>query len=250
MDKEQAKLILSCARPHGADDADPAVREALDFVQSDAELRAWLEAERAMDRELIRKIKSVPVPASLRQEILTAMRREKVVPMWQRPQVWALAACLLVLVGLVLPENSFKPTLPAAGYADMRQDIGTLVSSGSFVPSHELEGLAKAQIWLGQKKAPPMDDLPPFLADAQTVACTVMEWRGRTVGGLCLEKNGKLMHVFVVDREQLDALPPDGEVLRASFGGHQTLAWNSPKHFFVLVGDQSTTDLELLIRGS
>ena len=250
MDKEQAKLILGCARPHGADDADPAVREALDFVQSDPEMKAWLAAERAMDAELTQKVKSVPVPVSLRQDIMTAMRKEKIVPMWRRPQVWALAACLVVLVGLVLPENPFKPSLPAAGYADMRQDIGTLVSSGKFVPTHELDGLPKAQVWLEQKKAPPMDDLPPFLADAVTVACTVMEWRGRTVGGLCLQKDGKLMHVFVVDRDQLDALPPDGEVLRASFGGHQTLAWNSSKHFFVLVSDQSTTDLELLIRGS
>jgi hypothetical protein len=250
MDKAQAKLILSCARPHGADDADPAVREALDFVQSDPEMKAWLASEQAMDQELIQKMKSVPVPVSLRQDILTALRKEKIVSMWRRPQVWALAACLVVLVGLALPENPFKPSLPAAGYADMRQDIGSLVSSGGFVPTHELDGLAKAQIWLGQKKAPPMDDLPPFLADAKTVACTVMEWRGRTVGGLCLQKEGKLMHVFVVDRDQLDALPPDGEILRASFGGHQTLAWNSPKHFFVLVGDQSTTDLELLIRGS
>lgn len=250
MDKQQAKLILACARPGGEDDADPAVREALAMAQQDAELHAWLEAERAMDRELVRHVKVAPVPATLRGEILAGRRMETVRPFWRRRQFWALAAAVFVLVGVAVFNFGFQPALPSADYVDMRSDIGALVSSGQFEPSHELKSGESARAWLGLRKAPTLDDLPPFLADAQAVACTVMEWRGRKVGGLCLQKEGKLMHVFVVRRDQLDALPPDGQILRANFGGHQSLVWNSPEHFFVLVGDEVTTDVEALLRGS
>jgi len=250
MDKEQAKLILSCTRPNGADDGDPAVREALDFVQSDPGLKAWLEAERASDKEFMVHLRSVAAPASLKREILAGHRMEKLVPMWRRPQIWALAACVLVLAGVAVKNLAFVPALPPAGYADMQQDVGALVAGGKFAPSLEVPGTAQARKWLADKKAPEMDDLPPFLADANAVACTVMEWRGRQVGGMCLKKNGRLMHLFVINRDQLDALPKDGQILSKAFNGHQSLAWNSPKHFYVLVADQETTDLSDLPGGS
>lgn len=250
MDKEQAKLILGCTRPNGADDADPAVREALDFAQQDPELKAWLEAERASDREFTARLRSIAVPASLKREILAGHRMEKGVPMWRRPQVWALAACVLILAGVAVRNLAFVPVLPPAGYADMQQDVGALVAGGQFTPSLEVPDTAQARRWLADKKAPEMDDLPPFLADAHAVACTVMEWRGRQVGGVCLQKNGRLMHLFVINRDQLDDLPKDGQILPKTFNGHQSLAWNSPKHFYVLVADQETTDLSDLPGGS
>lgn len=250
MDKEQARLILGCTRPGGADDGDPAVREALAFVRRDPALKAWLEAERASDRAFAAHLRSVAVPASLKREILAGHRMEKVIPMWQRPQIWALAACVLILAGVAVKNLAFVPALPPASYADMQQDVGALVAGGKFAPSHEVPGNDQARKWLADKKAPEMNDLPPFLADANAVACTVMEWRGRQVGGMCLQKNGRLMHLFVINRDQLDALPEDGRILSQTFNGHQSLAWNSPKHFYVLVADQETTDLGGLPGGS
>ncbi|MDX6766428.1 MAG: hypothetical protein SFU85_06520 [Candidatus Methylacidiphilales bacterium] len=256
MDKEQAKLILACARPDGQDDADPAVREALAFAQNDPELRTWLEAERKQDREVVRALASLPVPQRLRADLLSQLNgREKVVtfPFWRQPQVWALAAGLLVLgaIGWMVSEPGFtRPRLLAATYTEMRKDIGTMVSTGQFKPTHEVPGTGEALAWLAEKQAPLLNDLPPFLTDARAVACSVLEWRGRKVGGMCLEKNGRLMHVFVIPRNQLNALPPDGQILRESFGGHRTLAWNSPRNFYVLIGDQTDTDVEFLLGGS
>ncbi len=77
MDKEQARFILRCFRPDGADAGSPDFAEALAWAAEDRELGAWLAAERASDAAFARSLGEVAIPASLREEILAALALER-----------------------------------------------------------------------------------------------------------------------------------------------------------------------------
>ncbi len=49
MDKEEARFILRCFRPDGADAENPDFAQALGWAAKDRELGEWLARERACD---------------------------------------------------------------------------------------------------------------------------------------------------------------------------------------------------------
>jgi hypothetical protein len=252
MDKDQAKLILACRRPGGLDDQDPAIREALEAARRDPELSAWLEAEQALDGAISARLRSVPIPHALRSELLAGGKITRVSAWWQQPRVWSLAAGLVLLLGLGVTfvrdvRLTPTPALVAATFEDLRRDVSGLTRQG-FEPQAPVSGLDQARQWLVQRSAPDVGELPPFLADAITHACSVIEWRGRNVAGICLVKDGQNMHLFVLPKSVLEALPRDGEILNAQVNDLSTLAWNSPNLVYVLVGDTPQTDLSRLLQ--
>lgn len=73
MDKEQAKLILACFRPNGADVGDAHFADALKLSLEDRELGEWLANERAFDATFSKCLTSVTSPSSLRDDILASL---------------------------------------------------------------------------------------------------------------------------------------------------------------------------------
>ncbi|HEX4141898.1 MAG TPA: hypothetical protein VHY09_16235, partial [Candidatus Methylacidiphilales bacterium] len=97
MDRKEAQLILSALRPGGPEANEPIFTEALALAESDAELKAWWQAQENFDRKVAAKLREVPVPASLRIEIITA---PKIVPyyppQWQHRGLLAAAALIAI----------------------------------------------------------------------------------------------------------------------------------------------------------
>lgn len=77
MDKEEARFILRCFRPDGADAENPDFAEALAWAAKDRELGEWLARERASDAGFARALVAVSIPASLREEILAGLAVER-----------------------------------------------------------------------------------------------------------------------------------------------------------------------------
>ncbi len=77
MDKEEARFILRCFRPDGADAENPDFAEALAWAAKDRELGEWLAHERASDAGFATALNAVSIPASLREEILTGLAAER-----------------------------------------------------------------------------------------------------------------------------------------------------------------------------
>jgi hypothetical protein len=73
MDKEHAQFILRSFRPDGADAADPDFAEALQLATADLELASWLATERTYDRTIADAFAAMPVPETLRGEILASL---------------------------------------------------------------------------------------------------------------------------------------------------------------------------------
>lgn len=77
MDKEEARFILRCFRPDGADAENPDFAEALAWAAKDRELGGWLARERASDAGFAKALAAVRIPASLREEILAGLAVER-----------------------------------------------------------------------------------------------------------------------------------------------------------------------------
>lgn len=258
MDSQQARLILACRRPRGQDDQDPAIREALEAARMDPELGMWLAREQEADLAVSGKLAEVAVPERLRGEILAGQVMVRPAGVWRRVVPWALAAAVAVLAGLGVWMAMTRPSeeatgpvvaLPAAPFGDFRQDVAGLIRGG-FEPQVPTAGMAEVAEELRRRQGAARVELPPFLAEARAYACSVIEWRGRRVSGVCLEMGGKTLHLFVLPRHLLDTLPQDGEVLAAEVGDLSTLAWNTPESVYVLVADSPEVSLEGLPGGS
>lgn len=70
MDKDEARLILRCFRPDGADASGEDFAEALRLAAEDRELGEWLAGERAFDARFAQALGSLSLPQELRREIL------------------------------------------------------------------------------------------------------------------------------------------------------------------------------------
>lgn len=77
MDKEEARFILRCFRPDGADAENPDFAEALAWAAKDRDLGDWLAHERASDADFARALNAVGIPSDLRDEILAGLAIER-----------------------------------------------------------------------------------------------------------------------------------------------------------------------------
>lgn len=77
MDKEEARFILRCFRPDGADAGNPDFAEALAWAAKDRELGEWLAKERAKDADFALALTGLAIPPSLREEILAGLALER-----------------------------------------------------------------------------------------------------------------------------------------------------------------------------
>ncbi|WP_035611593.1 hypothetical protein [Haloferula sp. BvORR071] len=77
MDKEEARFILRCFRPDGADAENPDFAEALAWAAKDRELGDWLAHERSSDAGFANALNAVTIPLSLREEILAGLAAER-----------------------------------------------------------------------------------------------------------------------------------------------------------------------------
>ena len=65
MTNQDAKLVLSAYRPNGADARDPFFEQALQQAKRDPELMEWFEKQRAFDRVMVAKLRTIEPPARL-----------------------------------------------------------------------------------------------------------------------------------------------------------------------------------------
>ncbi len=77
MDKEEARFILRCFRPDGADAENSDFAQALGWAAKDRELGEWLARERARDAGFAKALGRVTIPETLREEILSALALER-----------------------------------------------------------------------------------------------------------------------------------------------------------------------------
>lgn len=232
MNKEEIRRILSVSRPRGQDSSDPLIAEAAESAARDPELANWLAQEQSFDRRFTEALKETPVPAGLKIQIMASLlpriaRR----PRWPRRVASLAAAIIILLVFFSSWRGLFQPT---ASLGDFRSEM---VSFVKLTPPLELEAtkLDRIQDWLKQVAAPAEVSVPPGLAALQPIGCRVLLFRGEKVTLICFRRGeGKLAHLFVVDRAALPALRLGNKRTFAQEGNWMTASWQKDGRLYLL----------------
>lgn len=230
---EEAKLILSAYRPNGQDADDPTFAEALNTARNEPELAAWLEDQQTFDRGVSRRLSEVTPPAGLRERILAGAKVSRRRSWWQWPQVWAVAAAVLVLLGLA--PRLAPPRRQLAEW--QKHAIGVLddLEADRTGFDHEASSPAPLVAWLKEKSAP-TPNVPTKLTSTETWGCKSWTWQGQHISLMCFKAGKQGVHLFTTERAKLANAPREGRPEFGRQGQWFVASWSAGDHTHMLAG--------------
>jgi hypothetical protein len=245
MTLEEAKQILALFRPGTADEKDAAFQEARQLAQSQPDLARWLQEHCESYLTLRRKLRSVPVPPGLKEQILAErkIRRGFFENYWVP---WlAAAAAVVLLVGIGFWSRS--PHRVNAEHAAYRKRVTEAALRGY---NMELTTRDPAQVrrFLKTKNAPADYTLPSKLQSAELVGCAVLRWQGAPVSMICFRSGRPLppgdqsdLWFFVTYRNAVPHAPSPGATVLARVNKATTASWSDEQKNYLLaaVGDEA-----------
>lgn len=259
MTQKQAKEWLSGLRP--GDHADVRgsgeweLIAALDMLETDAELRAWYEAECALDEVIFGKFaEAIILPADIKATLMQGLRNQDAPITGSGTAVpfrggWILAAAaavaLFVVVGVRMnrSEPGPEPLIAQAeglSFASFREEMAdyalTKVSLG-----HKANDWSELNDWLATKTPIKCGDLPKGIASLKTMGCNVVDWGEKHVSLYCFKKGatGEVVHLFVVDKVDMGDVPPC-KILNQPRVSHgvETAGWQDEEKVYLLIGSK------------
>lgn len=241
MNQQEAKEILLLYRP-GVDDQDPEFTEALALSKTDAELGRWLEEQLAVRKALQRRFQEIPVPAGLKEQILSE-RKSHLIPLTPLKRRTALLATAMAGALLVLGVSSvfFRPQKPDT-LAEFRGRMAEIVLR--IYPKMDLEtnDLSQIRQFMAKNQAPSYE-LPAALQKASGTGCTILKWRNHPVSMICF-KSGKHtdpmepsdLFLFVIDGTAVAKAPKMDAAKFVQLNRLGTLTWSAGDKTYVLGG--------------
>ncbi len=236
----EAKQILLTSHPARDDRDDPAVQQARALAEREPSLAQWLERQRAFQTATTRSLRSIPVPAHLRDRILEAKKIVHPVEWWRHPLLWSAAAMFVLFLSLnhwladSPPEDSlqtFRGRMVGAVLRQYTMDIAT-------------NDMAQVRSFLAARNAPADYALPDKLNRLPVSGGGILSWQGQKVSMVCLDsaKQGTLF-LFVVDRGSLSNGPSAAREFQP-VSKLATVSWTSGNRVYVLAGSGGREALE------
>jgi hypothetical protein len=247
MNRDDAKNILVLYRPGTADAADPQIVEALALVKHDAELAHWFDEYCARQEVLRAKFRQIPVPAGLKEQIISEQAARGKIIDWRRlPALTAIAAAVVVLFAFAAPLlQSFKSDNTLAVYQNRM--VGTALRT--YVMDLTTNNPEQIRAYLGQNHAPADYVLPASLEKIAVAGCAIESWQGTKVSMICFRTGKPLppgepsdLWLFVVDRALVKNAPPAGPPQLARVNQLMTAVWAQGDKLYLLgtEGDEQT----------
>lgn len=249
MDSGEIRSLLSLYRAGDDELKDPRFDEARERLETDPALARWWAEEQELDRVIASKLQNTHVPVGLKARILE--RRESVIPF--RATTWTRKLTLLaaVIVILAVLFSSWRGVFqPAGALADYRDEMVSFVKVN---PTLELEtsNLAQVSAYLGERGAPSNVRVPTKLQQMEPVGCRVLRFRGHDVSLICFKRgDGKLVHLFVMDRAAFSRLRSDGAASFQEQGDWTTAMWTEGNQAYLLATQGDRARLEKYLSSS
>lgn len=241
MDKSEIRAILSAYRPGEPETADARFQEAKAQAEADPELARWWAEQQEVDRVLAAKLQNARVPADLRSRVTAWEKRGARRSNWNRAILLAAASIIALAVLFGSWGGLFQPAISLADYRD------EMVSFVKLTPPLDLKSdeLPRITTFLEKTGAPARFTLPRGLGEMEPVGCRTLRFRGHDVALVCFKRtDGRLVHLFVVDRGALPRLARDGSRDYSAQGEWTTAAWaEGGRAYLVAVeGDRATLE--------
>jgi hypothetical protein len=243
MNSLEAKFILESRRAGELDDADPKIAEALRAMESDPELARWFAANQELDRAIVAKLRTVPVPEDLLARIRAgglagAPQRRR----WTRRRWLGLAAAAAALAA---PAALFLTRARPGHLAEFRDDMADFMDR-RWDRTFDLSDpeFAVVKTWLESRSDSVRIDVPLTLAASRTIGCKALKWRGNTATLICFtpKSAGTVVHILIVDRTALTDAPGEQPQL-AKLPNWNSAAWSRGDKVYLAL---TTADSEKL----
>ncbi len=251
MNRDEAKRSLRAFRPTEPDHQDPAFTEALDLVREDPELARWLEDEVAFDQELSGHLADAPIPADLRDRILSRKPAAESAPTTRssfRHSLALFAACVAVILGIAAFWNHTHrpPTLD-------EWQTGSLAALSQILQGHgkldqESPDSQSLRQWLTDAHSPVPQSLPRSLDHADSVGCKKLVFGNQQVSIICFHATPtQLAHLVTVDARALSHAPPEHAPQFVRNGDWVTASWSDRGQAFMLAMKGGEEELRRLL---
>jgi hypothetical protein len=179
----EAKRILIAHRPGCEPVVDTDILAALEQAERDPLLAQWWEQQQAFHASMKKGFGEIPVPEGLRDQI---RRRAKVIPlpMWRRPQAWAAAAAIAMLIGL--SALLWKPDASEGTFETFRSRMVQSVLR-QYRMDIQTNDMASIRQFLATNNAPADFELPPKLMQLPPMGAGLMSWQTSRASMVCLD---------------------------------------------------------------
>jgi len=247
MDRREVKLVLQSLRPDDLTTNDPAAIEALVFVESDPDLKAWWETHQAFDQKVASQLKQVPIPSDLRENILNMRKIKQLPPQPPRLGLWLAAAAVMAILCVAGSFMHYAADGPLARADYAAAALPLLHENAPHLamvsPDHD-----KLIAWLKENHAPigtmtsPMNSLP-------TVGCQKFVIHGHNVTLICFAlADGGVAHLFIVDQDALIDPPKKNEPEFGGMpGGWSIVSWSDDRMSYLLATTSGQDALKQLL---
>jgi hypothetical protein len=233
MTSHQAQAILARYRSGIDDPTEPDVAAALEQAGRDPELGRWLEQHSALQRVIRSKLKEIVPPPGLERRILVG-RRLVPLPTWQtRPRFLAVAASIVLFLGLatvwLMPRGTnrfadYQERMVRGALRNYRMDLVTndLVQIRSYLLKNQTHG--EYQLTRELEKLP-------------GEGCAILSWNGRRVSMVCFDAGDQRdLYLFVINRADLRDPPPTPAPQFKKVNKLMTASWSAGDKTYVLAG--------------
>lgn len=187
MTRAEAQKHLLRYRPGTSDATDPEIAEALAFATQDTELAQWLEKHCEQQDILRSKIRRMPVPAGLKEQILSERPAAARNIFMQRNVLVASAFAMVLAIALALFFTNRAGN--DDGFANYRRRMVSTALRG-YGMDLESGDPAKIRLFLAQNKVMENYELPDRLRKAAASGCAIEHWQGANVAMICF-RTGK-----------------------------------------------------------
>lgn len=248
MDNDTARRVLLLFRPGCGDEADPDVQAALKHLQQNPELQRWFDQHCAFQTAARRTLREVPVPAGLRQRILSGNPGSSKIVWWRRAAfqgpALAAAAALVLLLGmwwLWLPQpprgdfTAYREKMVSQVLREYAMDLVTtnVTEIREFLSSHP-------QALTDYELTPPLENTP-------VKGCGLLRWRGRPVTMVCFQSGQQELFLFVTNRAGLPGTPAEERPELAPVKRLMTASWTKDGKTYVLAAKGDEASLRRLL---
>ena len=244
MNRERAKQILLLHRSGTADEGDPALAEALAWLQRDEELQRWLEVQRVTQDAIRSQFKKISPPAGLKEQIISER------PWHTRPvaprHLAALAAVAVAIVALGVWWSGLEPRedKSVVGYRNL------MVSTARRAYGMQLEtnNFESIRLFLKEHGVPGDFVAPAGLAQATATGCLTVPWQGRQAAMICFKTGRPLpsgqssdLWFFIIEQATLPDAPKTATPQIATVNQVTTASWTRQGKTYLLAieGDEA-----------
>ncbi len=240
----EAKKILELYRPGANDGADLEVAQALALARQDPELAGWLDERVRLQKALQRKFREIPVPVSLKGDILAHPKQLVRPPWWRDPDWLPLAACIVLLLSLcVALEGMWKGARVPDHFVDFE---GRMVRSALREYRMDIltNDLPQVRHHLSTRGAPADFPLPIPLTKLSVMGGGVLHWRNNPVSMVCFDRGDKqMLFLFVMNRTAVKD-PPGCAPSIQQISSQTVLGWSEGDKAYVLAGPEEADFLK------